>query len=79
MKTTDCTLYQKYFPGTIKAVFQSRPNRFIVECTVEGRSERAYLPNPGRLWELFFPGSVLYLVKRGESSKGNTDYTVVAV
>jgi sugar fermentation stimulation protein A len=71
--------YQEYFHGAVKAVFQSRPNRFIVECAVQGKPIRAYLPNPGRLWELLFPGSIVYLVKRGELSRGSTDYTVVAV
>lgn len=40
---------------------------------------RAYLPNPGRLWELFFPGSVLYLVRHDASYEGSTESTVVAV
>jgi sugar fermentation stimulation protein A len=68
-----------FFPRTIKAVFRNRPNRFIVECTVDNRLVRAYLPNPGRLWELFFPGTVLYLVKHGPEYEGSTGYTIVAV
>jgi sugar fermentation stimulation protein A len=68
-----------FFPRTVKGVFQRRPNRFIVECTVQGRSVRAYLPNPGRLWELFFPGTALYLVKHDISYEGNTDFIVVGV
>jgi sugar fermentation stimulation protein A len=79
MKKTRVTNFHKYFCGTIKALFRSRPNRFIVDCTVQGKPVRAYLPNPGRLWELFFPGSVLYLVKRDVFTTGSTDYTVVAV
>ncbi|MGE5173462.1 MAG: DNA/RNA nuclease SfsA [Betaproteobacteria bacterium] len=69
----------KFFPHTIKGIFTNRPNRFIVECTVDNKPVRAYLPNPGRLWELFFPGSALYLVKHNTSYEGHTDYTVVAV
>jgi sugar fermentation stimulation protein A len=79
MKRSRIKNYQEYFDGSFKALFRNRPNRFIVECTVQGRPVRAYLPNPGRLWELFFPGSILYLVKREELNKGSTDYTVVAV
>ncbi len=70
---------KKIFPKTIKGIFQSRPNRFIVECIIGNKSEWAYLPNPGRLWELFFPGSVLYLVEHNSGYKRSTRYTVVAV
>ncbi len=69
----------EFFRKTVKGVFVRRPNRFIVECTVKGRMARAYLPNPGRLWELFFPGTALYLVKHDVSYEGNTDFIVVGV
>jgi sugar fermentation stimulation protein A len=68
-----------FFPETVKCFFKSRPNRFIVECMMCNKTIRAYLPNPGRLWELFFPGVVLYLIRHDVSFKGTTDYTVVAV
>jgi sugar fermentation stimulation protein A len=68
-----------FFNDVQKGFFLGRPNRFIVECTVDDRPVRAYLPNPGRLWELLFPGSVLYLVKHDASHAGSTDYMVVAV
>jgi len=68
-----------FFPAVKKGLFVARPNRFIVECTVNSRPIRAYLPNPGRLWELFFPGSLLYLIKHDASYEGTTDYTVVGV
>ncbi len=68
-----------FFPKTVKGIYKDRPNRFIVECIVYNRPTRAYLPNPGRLWELFFPGVVLYLVRHDASYEGSTDYTVVAV
>ena len=66
-----------YFKTIKKAVFVSRPNRFIVHCTIRNKLLRASRPNPGRLWELFFPGTVLYLVKN--TLPGSTDHTVVAV
>lgn len=68
-----------YFNNVLKGIFSNRPNRFIVECAVDGKEVRAYLPNPGRLWELFFPGTILYLVRHPPSYEGSTDYTVVAV
>jgi sugar fermentation stimulation protein A len=66
----------KYFNISKKGIFVSRPNRFIVCCMVDGRQVKAYLPNPGRLWELFFPGVVLYLTI---NAGGSTGYTVAAV
>ena len=53
-----------------------RVNRFVVEVTVNGRREQAYLANPGRLWELFLPGTEL-LLSPG-LSKGKLPYTVLA-
>jgi hypothetical protein len=69
----------RFFPRTIMARFRNRPNRFIVECATQNRPVQAYLPNSGRLWELFFPGSVLRPVRHAASHGGSTDYTVVAV
>ena len=51
----------KLFGDTVQARFLSRPNRFEVRCELAGRTVRAYLPNPGRLWELLFPGVPLLL------------------
>ncbi len=79
MPTEQPTRQRSFFTDIRKALFLKRPNRFIVICGIGGRTVRAYLPNPGRLWELFFPGTTLYLAKRDESSKGITEYTVVAV
>jgi sugar fermentation stimulation protein A len=68
-----------FFNQITKATFIARPNRFIVECTVNKRPVRAYLPNPGRLWELFFPGSVLYLSENRSKKPCRTGHTVIAV
>jgi len=61
-----------------EGLFLARPNRFSVECIVDKRRVRAYLPNSGRLWELLLPGSTLYLVPQ-DSPKRKLDYTSVAV
>ncbi len=53
-----------------------RVNRFVAEVEVDGRREEAYLPNPGRLWELFLPGTELILSPG--LSKGKMPYTVLA-
>ena len=69
----------KLFTDIISGRFTSRPNRFVVACLVNGRTVRAYLPNPGRLWELFFPGRPLFLVKFPPVPKRKLAYMVVAV
>ncbi|MBC9782946.1 DNA/RNA nuclease SfsA [Heliobacterium chlorum] len=66
-----------FFDSVLTAQFLRRPNRFIVECLLNGEEIRAYLPNPGRLWELFFPGVLLYLTENIEGQK--TPYTIVGV
>ena len=53
-----------------------RINRFVVEVEVDGRKEEAYLANPGRLWELFLPGTELLLSP--DLSRGKIPYTVLA-
>jgi len=70
-------IVMRFFGDTLKAKFISRPNRFTVVCELESELVTAYLPNPGRLWELFFPGARLYLEKA--DSGGKLPYTVVAV
>ena len=69
----------KLFTNLIPARFTSRPNRFVVECLVDVRTVRAYLPNPGRLWELFFPGAKLYLTRFPPSSERRLKHMAVAV
>ncbi len=67
------------FGGLIKGVFVHRPNRFVVHCAVEGDTLKAYLPNPGRLWELLLPGRTVYLVPRAPGGAGTLSHTAVAV
>ena len=53
----------------------------MVECLLNGKTITAYLPNPGRLWELLQQGSTLYITKTGPShaSDRRIEYTAVAV
>ncbi len=70
--------------GKIKrSVFAKRLNRFVVECVLEGKRINAYLPNPGRLWELLLPGKPLLirdndLSARNNPSKAKLPFTVIA-
>lgn len=67
------------FPDIIKGTFVSRPNRFVIRCAVAGGVTDAYLPNPGRLWELLLPGRIVYLVRRLPGGSGTLPYMAVAV
>jgi sugar fermentation stimulation protein A len=67
-----------------KARFLARPNRFLVRCEGDGgRRIDAFLPNPGRLWELLLPGAPLYVHRPRERARGDgarkTQHTVLAV
>ncbi|HCL78400.1 MAG TPA: hypothetical protein DIC53_00360, partial [Synergistaceae bacterium] len=59
------------------ARFIERPNRFLVRCQLGDELIEAYLPNPGRLWELLLPGSTLYVAEAAPSSPRTTRYTVI--
>lgn len=59
-----------------RAIFIRRNNRFEVECLLDGRIVKAYLPNPGRLWEILLPGKEIYL-KRETGARKNA-FTVWA-
>jgi sugar fermentation stimulation protein A len=62
-----------------RASFLRRLNRFLVECRHDGKSIRAYLPNPGRLRELLLPGRTLYLSAPKAQRGQKTRRTVLAV
>lgn len=67
--------YPFNFPK-IRGRFIRRLNRFVVEAEIEGRPVKAYLANPGRLWELMLPGTELLL--NPSLSSGKLPYTVLA-
>jgi len=46
----------------IKAIFKSRPNRFIAEVEVGGEIVIAHVPNTGRCKELLVEGTTVYLM-----------------
>jgi sugar fermentation stimulation protein A len=59
----------RFFGKILKGHFISRPNRFTVLCRIQGKTIRAYLPNPGRLWELLLPDAVVYLEKTSSEDR----------
>jgi len=63
----------------IDARFIERPNRFVVMARLSsGDVVRAFLPNPGRLHELLFPGSPLLLMPNSDPDR-STSHTVMSV
>ena len=39
-----------------KGTFVDRPNRFIAHVSLDDDVVTCHMPNPGRMWELLFPG-----------------------
>ena len=62
----------------IKAAFVRRLNRFVVECAIGDTITQAHLPNPGRMWELLFPGVTLF-VTGVAGEKNRLAYKVIGV
>lgn len=53
-----------------KGKFLRRPNRFLMEVDLDGMTVTAHMPNPGRMWELLFPQTIVYLTPTaGENRK----------
>ena len=68
----------RFFGATEKALFISRPNRFVLICKLGGKTVRAFLPNPGRLSELLLPDTPVYLEKTSNPNR-SLHYTAVAL
>ena len=50
----------------------------MVICNLDGKVVRAFLPNPGRLWELLLPGVAIYLEEAFREER-KLPFTAVAV
>jgi sugar fermentation stimulation protein A len=67
------------FGPIVRGTFQSRPNRFVIRCATAGGNVEAYMPNPGRLWELLLPGRTVYLVDKSPGGPAGLTHMAVAV
>ena len=67
----------RYDNCTIGA-FSARPNRFIAQVEIEGRTETVHVKNTGRCKELLLPGREVALVKSSNPAR-KTQYDLVAV
>jgi len=61
-----------------KAVFLSRPNRFIAHVEIDGRMETVHVKNTGRCRELLVPGTTVYL-EQSDNPDRKTKYDLVTV
>lgn len=60
------------------ATFKARPNRFLGEVKIESGRALSYIPNPGRMEELLYPGAKVYLMeKASEHRKTRFDLVLV--
>lgn len=61
-----------------RGYFIERPNRFIAHIEINGAVQVCHMPNPGRMWELLFPGVVMYVRPAGQTDR-KTAYDVVGI
>ncbi|WP_293986558.1 DNA/RNA nuclease SfsA [uncultured Megasphaera sp.] len=61
-----------------RGAFVDRPNRFIAHVALDGEVVTCHMPNPGRMWELLFPGVPVYVRPAG-NPKRRTAYDVVGI
>lgn len=66
------------YENVTKAVFINRPNRFIAEVEIEGKSEIVHVKNTGRCKELLIPGCEVWLTAPGTPNR-KTKYDLIAV
>ncbi|KZX16747.1 sugar fermentation stimulation protein A [Methanobrevibacter cuticularis] len=59
----------------VKAIFKSRPNRFIANVEINGEETVAHVPNTGRCKELLLDGVTVYLLPSNDP-KRKTKYTI---
>ena len=62
----------------LAARFLRRPNRFVAEVELEGRTEAVHVKNTGRCRELLVPGARVYLTP-GENPARKTAWDLIAV
>ncbi|WP_029324509.1 DNA/RNA nuclease SfsA [Butyrivibrio sp. AE3004] len=61
-----------------KAVFVSRPNRFIANVEIDGKIETVHVKNTGRCRELLLPGSEIWLTEPNSQGR-KTKYDLISV
>ena len=59
-----------------KAVFLSRPNRFIAHVEIDGNIEKCHVKNTGRLKELLLPNATVY-VEPNDNPNRKTKFSLI--
>lgn len=67
------------YKNIVEGRFVSRPNRFVANVAVDGRTEVCHVKNTGRCRELLTEGAQVWLEKAESSAKRRTLYDLVAV
>lgn len=66
------------YENTIHGSFCARPNRFLAEVKIDGKSEMVHVKNTGRCKELLHPQAEVILQK-AENENRKTKYDLIAV
>lgn len=66
------------YTDTVKGRFIKRPNRFIAEVELDGRTVTCHVKNTGRCRELLIEGATVIL-QRAEGGSRRTEYDLIAV
>ncbi len=66
------------YRGIVPGVFLSRPNRFIANISIDGRTETVHVKNTGRCRELLVPGAFVYC-QRSDNPNRKTKFDLIAV
>ena len=61
-----------------RGLFLARPNRFIAQVELAGKTETVHVKNTGRCRELLVPGATVY-VEGSDNPKRKTKYDLIAV
>ncbi|MDY3917622.1 MAG: DNA/RNA nuclease SfsA [Candidatus Limivivens sp.] len=67
-----------WYPNVKKGIFQSRPNRFIAQVFLEGRTEICHVKNTGRCRELLIPGTEVWVSESANPAR-KTKYDLISV
>lgn len=66
------------YPNITEGIFISRPNRFIAQVEIEGRTETVHVKNTGRCREILISGARVFLQK-SDNPERKTKYDLTAV
>lgn len=67
-----------HYSNCTAGTFLSRPNRFVAQVALDGRTETCHVKNTGRCRELLIPGCLVYLT-RSDTPARKTKYDLIAV